>query len=88
MKKSVGHDLNGKRGDNVRKISRMYELSGGTSWTHKCPECRYFLNGTKNKYCERFPGNAEWSEKYIACKFFQEKRKKRDAQINIFDLMK
>lgn len=71
----------------MRKISEMYERSGGTSWEHKCKECRSLLTCKKDKICIKHPKKANWNENYIACKFFRRKTKEHAGQMNIFDYL-
>lgn len=74
----------------MRKISEMYERSGGTSWEHKCKECRSLLGCKKDKICIRYPEKANWNEDYIACKFYEDREKACELkfkQLNIFNMM-
>ena len=73
----------------MRKISEMYKESGGTIWKHVCSECRFFKNnGKKHLRCTMYPGESEWKEDYIACKYFSDRSQiGEDQQITIFDLI-
>lgn len=71
----------------MRTISKMYHVSGGTNWKHKCKECKNLISHKKNKYCARYPGNGIWCENYVACKYFQGKNQEEDLQLSIFDVM-
>ena len=53
----------------MRKISKMYQLSGGCDWHHKCKECVYLSNELNT--CVRHPGLPEtWNGGWLACKWF------------------
>lgn len=62
----------------MRKISKMYEWSGGTDWTHVCKECKNcqkFQKGNRSVYKCLIYGNtdseaSDWKASYIACKKF------------------
>lgn len=69
------------------KISKMYKLSGGCNWLHKCSECKFLLEVKTRTYCGRYPGNAIWSKNSIACKYFRENKTEEEGQLSIFDLM-
>lgn len=79
----------------MRKISAMYEWSGGTDYRRTCYECSRCkkLNIGKNSVyrCANYdPNNTNWNAANIACKFFNEikvpplvtvvKEKKRESE--------
>lgn len=62
----------------MRKISAMYECSGGTDYRHTCYECRNLRRikkGNREVYkCQAY-GNtdsaaSDWKASYIACRHF------------------
>lgn len=67
----------------MRKISEMYERSGGTKWDKKCSECFYFEFNTCLKYKN---GEGNWNKKYVACKFWRN-RKMKYHQISMFEVL-
>lgn len=62
----------------MRKISAMYEWSGGTDYRHICYECRNcqkVKKGNRSVYKCMAYGNtdsasSDWKASYIACKHF------------------
>lgn len=62
----------------MRKISAMYEWSGGTDYRHTCYECnncRQFQKGGRKVYKCLAYGNtdsvaSDWKASYIACRHF------------------
>lgn len=65
----------------MRKISEMYQQSGGTSYKNKCRECQFFcrIQGNRKEMyrCGKYPDpQALWNTEFIACKFFEEKGKR------------
>lgn len=69
----------------MRKISEMYERSGGASWKHVCKDCQYYQN-RKIPICIMH-GDDLWNPKYVACKFWSRKEKKNYKQLSIFDFL-
>lgn len=71
----------------MMKIAEMYKRSGGTDYTHRCSECRSFLQG-KKATCLKYPGEIQWKGTYTACRFFEtEDEEQLRGQMNIFDLL-
>lgn len=58
----------------MRKISGMYQYSGGTDYRHLCHECSRCVHDTVGKRtihrCLNYGRQQEWNEAHIACKFF------------------
>ena len=58
----------------MRKISYMYDKSGGTNRFHECSECRNYVQPDKNynyKTCALHPEQPmDWKPDHMACKFF------------------
>lgn len=62
----------------MRKISAMYEWSGGTDYRHTCYECRNCIRQQDGKrisyvcsvYQKLFRSTEKWKEYNIACKHF------------------
>lgn len=62
----------------MRKISAMYEWSGGTDYRHTCYECKNCIRQQAGKrisyicsiYQKLFDNTEKWKEYNIACKFF------------------
>lgn len=69
----------------MRKISEMYQRSGGAVWFHKCFECKYYRCG-KRPICA-IRGFALWKPDYIACKFWESAEDEIDGQLSIFDVL-
>lgn len=56
----------------MKRISAMYEHSGGTDYRHTCYECRMCVRkeGKRARYqCLNY-GEEDWNEASIACKLF------------------
>ena len=68
----------------MRTISEMYRRSGGTSYQHKCSECRVYRDGKREK-CLMYGGDRDWHGNFIACKFFNLEDDMPEGQMNIFD---
>lgn len=72
----------------MRKISEMYQQSGGTVWSKNCSECLHYARKKKNSICKNYPGDVPWDGNYVACKFFEDQSDiDDDPQIDIFDLL-
>lgn len=81
----------------MRKISEMYQRSGGTSFQHECGECCHYSKTVKVATCELHGQEppAPWKENYIACKFFADgsepplknEREFSPGQLSIFDFI-
>ena len=60
--------------ENMRKISYMYDKSGGTNRFHECSECLNYVQPDKNynyKTCALHPERPmDWKPDHMACKFF------------------
>ncbi len=61
----------------MRKISAMYQWSGGTSYKHKCSECSNLKRLSEKKCKCLIYGNTEshetdWKADYMACKVFDQ----------------
>lgn len=64
----------------MRKISAMYQWSGGTDYRHTCSECKNCIKAKTGKRsvfkCLAYgnTGNAEtdWKASFIACKAFDQ----------------
>lgn len=62
----------------MRKISQMYQWSGGTDYRHTCYECKNCVKvrrGNRTVYKCMVYGNtdseaSDWKQSYIACKHF------------------
>lgn len=58
----------------MRKISYMYDKSGGTNRFHECSECLNYVQPDKNynyKTCALHPEQPmDWKPDHMACKFF------------------
>lgn len=62
----------------MRKISAMYQWSGGTDYRHTCYECdncQQFQKGSRKVYKCLAYGNtdstaSDWKASYIACRHF------------------
>ncbi|WP_290095410.1 hypothetical protein [Bacteroides acidifaciens] len=62
----------------MRKISAMYEWSGGTDYRHTCYECKNCIRQQAGKrisyicsvYQKLFGSDEKWKEYNIACKYF------------------
>ena len=66
----------------MRKISEMYQRSGGSAYQHTCGECQNLKErkrGSKTVYkCDLYHYQEEtpysdWKKTYIACKYFNMK---------------
>lgn len=68
----------------MRKISAMYQWSGGTDYRHTCHECRNCVQKKQNKrtvhkclsYGDTESPETDWKESFIACKAFSKKSPK------------
>lgn len=64
----------------MRKISAMYEWSGGTDYMHLCVECRNckkYVTGKRTTYKCKSYGDTEdphtnWNPAHIACRAFNQ----------------
>ena len=71
-----------------RKISAMYEWTGGTDYRHTCGECRSCVKIKKGKkeackcvmYGDTFGG---WNTSYVACKAFSNGRDQPKRRKNL-----
>lgn len=62
----------------MRKISAMYEWSGGTDYRHTCYECDNCIKITKGSrqvykclvYGDTSSAASDWKASYIACRHF------------------
>lgn len=85
----------------MRRISAMYQLSGGADCNHTCGECADCVIDTEGKRkvpkCRRYEKisgtNPDWNASYMACRFFRMEQAIWQAppdafegQISIFDL--
>lgn len=80
----------------MRRISGMYERSGGCDYRYTCKECRHIhIEAGKTRWghqkqeasCglyRRLYGPAPWNPKWGACKFFTDQQ---PEQMNIWDFM-
>lgn len=67
-----------ERTEIMRKISAMYEWSGGTDYRHTCYECNNcskIKKGSRSVFKCRVYGNtdsdaSDWKASYIACRHF------------------
>lgn len=63
----------------MRRISAMYQLSGGADYNHTCGECLDCVIDTEGKRkvpkCRRYEKisgtNPDWNASYMACRFFR-----------------
>lgn len=63
----------------MRRISAMYQLSGGTCWQHTCGECDACLTEPAGKkkvrkcreYRQISGTDPDWNPKSTACRFFR-----------------
>lgn len=81
----------------MRRISEMYERSGGCDYKHTCEECGHiYIETGKTRWghrqqeasCRlytRLYGSAVWDQKWGACKFFQEQQEPK--QMSLWDFM-
>ena len=67
------------------RISKMYKDSGGCKPGKTCEECRYFLPSVekpKERICKKHgEENSYWKASYMACKFFKNPIKKKQAKL-------
>lgn len=62
----------------MRKISYMYQVSGGCNHRHLCIECGQCVKDetTKHYACMKHPEGMEWNPYWMACKCFTEEKYK------------
>lgn len=72
----------------MRKISEMYERSGGAMWERRCNECKYcIIPEEKTKHvCHLHPEKPQWKTEWTACKWFIDKSSLEEHQISMFEL--
>ena len=74
----------------MRKISLMYQLSGGCSFRHKCKECKHckkvihnvtinksFVDYAEYQLCLKHPEQSDWNGNWMACRWFEERGRKK-----------
>lgn len=71
----------------MRRISEMYQRSGGTNYEHQCSECALFMIGKRCR-CRNYELDADWNPNWTACKFFtKDEIEEIQGQMNIFDFV-
>lgn len=71
----------------MRRISEMYQRSGGTSYEHQCSECTLFMIGKRCR-CRNYELDVDWNPNWTACKFFtKDEIEEIQGQMNIFDFV-
>ena len=71
----------------MRRISEMYQRSGGTSYEHQCSECTLFMVGKRCR-CRNYELDVDWNPNWTACKFFtKDEIEEIQGQMNIFDFV-
>lgn len=86
----------------MRRISAMYQLSGGANYNHTCGECEDCIRITVgkrkvtkcSKYRKLSGTDPDWKASYMACGFFRMEQviwqappDAIEGQISIFDLI-
>ena len=81
----------------MRKISYMYQISGGTDHRHFCEECIHCVPMSdvtcrKDQYiCAKHPEHPQWNPYWISCKKFsdtrEEPKRRKKASIHQMTIM-
>lgn len=66
----------------MRKISEMYQRSGGTACEKRCESCISLVPMEKQKTCIKHGYELTWNPQYIACKFHHEVQEGQQISLN------